>query len=95
MHAKLVLIPKTLMHCALDCRFVTQLATCLTRVSGVQELWVRVEEIRAESYQQTNQAHEAALLEVCQISGQGMWFVIFPPTHLLAMEPPHARPTVD
>jgi hypothetical protein len=45
-------------------RFKAQLTTSLIRVSGLQDLCIRVEEIRAESYQQSNQAHEAALLEV-------------------------------
>lgn len=45
-------------------RLVAQLTACLTRVSNVQELWVRVEEIRVEAYQQSNQSHEETLMEV-------------------------------
>lgn len=45
-------------------RFVDGVRPCLLRVSGVKQLWSEVEEMRAQSYQQSNQLHEAALLQV-------------------------------
>ena len=46
------------------CRFTEQITPCLVRVSGVKQLWVKVEEMRADAYQRTNQDHEQALMEV-------------------------------
>lgn len=45
-------------------RFRAGLTPCLIRVSGVRQLFVAVEELRAEAYQQARQDHENALMQV-------------------------------
>lgn len=45
--------------------FIEDFTPCLRQVSGVKELWLQVEEMRAVSYQQTHHDHEEALLLVC------------------------------
>lgn len=45
-------------------RFRAGLAPCLVRVSGVRQLLITVEEMRAEAYQQSQQDHEDKLMQV-------------------------------
>ena len=45
-------------------RFSEQAEPVLIRIRGVRLLWSDVEQLRAESYSQTNKEHEDMLLEV-------------------------------
>ena len=46
------------------CRFREHIAPCFSRVSGVRKLFVCVEKMRGEMYDEYNEIHEGILMKV-------------------------------